>query len=101
MALCDPQVRELETELEDERRQKALAVAAKKKLEADLGELEAGISFANKGRDEALKQLKKLQVIQRDAHRRAVSFGLLFEALCFYWYFQDCLRVLLHVGHVL
>uniref|UniRef100_A0A4W5RIJ8 Myosin-9 n=1 Tax=Hucho hucho TaxID=62062 RepID=A0A4W5RIJ8_9TELE len=58
------QVREMETELEDERRQKALAVAAKKKLEADLGELEAGISMANKGRDEALKQLKKLQVIE-------------------------------------
>lgn len=63
LALCDPQVRELETELEDERRQKSLAMAAKKKLEVDLGELEAGISMANKGRDEGLKQLKKLQVI--------------------------------------
>uniref|UniRef100_A0A8C8G426 Myosin-9 n=1 Tax=Oncorhynchus tshawytscha TaxID=74940 RepID=A0A8C8G426_ONCTS len=90
------QVREMETELEDERRQKSLATAAKKKLEADLGELEAGISMANKGRDEALKQLKKLQVIQRHAHRRAVSFGLLFEVLCFYW---DLLGLFANVKH--
>uniref|UniRef100_A0A4W5RPU8 Myosin, heavy chain 9a, non-muscle n=1 Tax=Hucho hucho TaxID=62062 RepID=A0A4W5RPU8_9TELE len=75
------QVREMETELEDERRQKALAVAAKKKLDLDLGELEAGISMANTGRDEALKQLKKLQVIQRDTQEGSVSFGVLFEEL--------------------
>uniref|UniRef100_A0A4W5RH71 Myosin-9 n=1 Tax=Hucho hucho TaxID=62062 RepID=A0A4W5RH71_9TELE len=63
------QVREMETELEDERRQKALAVAAKKKLDLDLGELEAGISMANTGRDEALKQLKKLQALLKDQMR--------------------------------
>uniref|UniRef100_A0A8D0EBA9 Myosin heavy chain 10 n=1 Tax=Salvator merianae TaxID=96440 RepID=A0A8D0EBA9_SALMN len=56
------QVRELEAELEDERKQRALAVASKKKMEADLKELEAQIEAANKGRDEAIKQLRKLQV---------------------------------------
>uniref|UniRef100_A0A673YZG9 Myosin-9 n=1 Tax=Salmo trutta TaxID=8032 RepID=A0A673YZG9_SALTR len=70
------QVREMETELEDERRQKALAVAAKKKLEADLGELEAGISMANKGRDEALKQLKKLQALLKDQMRELEDLRL-------------------------
>uniref|UniRef100_A0A4W5RUX4 Myosin-9 n=1 Tax=Hucho hucho TaxID=62062 RepID=A0A4W5RUX4_9TELE len=70
------QVREMETELEDERRQKALAVAAKKKLEADLGELEAGISMANKGRDEALKQLKKLQALLKDHMRELEDLRL-------------------------
>ncbi len=56
------QVREMEIELEDERRQRSQALSSKKKLELDLGELEVQIDAANKGRDEALKQLKKLQV---------------------------------------
>lgn len=56
------QVRELETELEDERKQKAMAAAAKKKLETDMKDLEGQIETANKGRDEAIKQLRKLQV---------------------------------------
>lgn len=55
-------MRELEAELEDERKQRALAVAAKKKLEMDLKDLEGQIEAANKARDEAIKQLRKLQV---------------------------------------
>lgn len=62
--MCIHQVREMEMELEDERKQRSGAVAARKKLELDLKELEAGIDMANKNRDEALKQLKKLQVSQ-------------------------------------
>lgn len=56
------QVRELEAELEDERKQRALAVASKKKMEIDLKDLEAQIEAANKARDEVIKQLRKLQV---------------------------------------
>jgi len=56
------QVREMEAELEDERKQRTLAVASKKKLEMDLNELEGQIEAANKGREEAVKQHKKLQV---------------------------------------
>lgn len=52
----------MEMELEDERKQRSAAVAGRKKLELDLKELESGIDMANKNRDEALKQLKKLQV---------------------------------------
>lgn len=52
----------MEAELEDERKQRSVAVAAKKKLEMDLNELEGQIETANKGRDEAIKQLRKLQV---------------------------------------
>ncbi|KAL1005916.1 hypothetical protein UPYG_G00065600 [Umbra pygmaea] len=63
------QVRDMETDLEDERRQRALAGAAKKKLELDLKDLEAAIDMANKGRDEALKQLKKLQAQTKDQMR--------------------------------
>lgn len=52
----------MEAELEDERKQRALAVAAKKKLEMDLKDVESHIEAANKSRDEAIKQLRKLQV---------------------------------------
>lgn len=49
-------------ELEDERKQRALAAAAKKKLEGDLKDLELQADSAIKGREEAIKQLRKLQV---------------------------------------
>uniref|UniRef100_A0A3Q3NH80 Myosin, heavy chain 10, non-muscle n=1 Tax=Labrus bergylta TaxID=56723 RepID=A0A3Q3NH80_9LABR len=63
------QVREMEAELEDERKQRTLAVAAKKKLEMDLNEVEGQIEAANKGREEAIKQLRKLQAQMKDYQR--------------------------------
>ncbi|XP_024604145.1 myosin-10 isoform X3 [Neophocaena asiaeorientalis asiaeorientalis] len=63
------QVRELEAELEDERKQRALAVASKKKMEIDLKDLEAQIEAANKARDEVIKQLRKLQAQMKDYQR--------------------------------
>ncbi|XP_075296773.1 myosin-10 [Opisthocomus hoazin] len=63
------QVRELEAELEDERKQRALAVAAKKKMEMDMKDLEGQIEAANKARDEAIKQLRKLQAQMKDYQR--------------------------------
>ncbi|KAM8843536.1 myosin-11a isoform 1-T1 [Synchiropus picturatus] len=63
------QVRELETELEDERKQRTVAAAAKKKLEGDMKDLEGQIDTANKGRDEAIKQLRKLQAQMKDFQR--------------------------------
>uniref|UniRef100_A0A8D3EBQ9 Myosin heavy chain 11 n=1 Tax=Scophthalmus maximus TaxID=52904 RepID=A0A8D3EBQ9_SCOMX len=63
------QVRELETELEDERKQRTVATAAKKKLETDMKDLEGQIETANKGRDEAIKQLRKLQGQMKDFQR--------------------------------
>lgn len=73
-----PQVRELETELEDERKQRATATAAKKKLEGDMKDLEGQIETANKGRDEAIKQLRKLQV--RRAETRPWKYSSYTEA---------------------
>ncbi|XP_041839151.1 LOW QUALITY PROTEIN: myosin-9-like [Melanotaenia boesemani] len=63
------QVREMEVELEEERRQRANALSFKKKMEMDLAELEVQIDLANKGRDDALKQLKKLQAQMKDQMR--------------------------------
>ncbi|KAM9245654.1 myosin-9 [Leptosomus discolor] len=63
------QVREMEVELEDERKQRSVAVAARKKLEMDLKDLESHIDTANKNRDEAIKQLRKLQAQMKDYMR--------------------------------
>ncbi|XP_004418151.1 PREDICTED: myosin-9 [Ceratotherium simum simum] len=63
------QVREMEAELEDERKQRSIAVAARKKMEMDLKDLEAHIDSANKNRDEAIKQLRKLQAQMKDYMR--------------------------------
>ncbi|KAM5148231.1 myosin-9 [Mantella aurantiaca] len=63
------QVKEMEVELEDERKQRSLAVAARKKLEMDLKDLEGQIDSANKNRDEAIKQLRKLQAQMKDYQR--------------------------------
>ncbi|XP_032817136.1 myosin-10-like isoform X1 [Petromyzon marinus] len=63
------QVREMETELEEERKQRAQAVNAKKKLEMDLQDLVGQAETANKGRDEATKQLRKLQTQFKEFYR--------------------------------
>lgn len=66
-------MRELEAELEDERKQRALAVASKKKMEIDLKDLESQIEAANKARDEVIKQLRKLQVCAANQRSSMVS----------------------------
>uniref|UniRef100_A0A8C4JMH9 Myosin-9 n=1 Tax=Dromaius novaehollandiae TaxID=8790 RepID=A0A8C4JMH9_DRONO len=63
------QVREMEVELEDERKQRSIAVAARKKLEMDLKDFESHIDTANKNREEAIKQLRKLQAQMKDYMR--------------------------------
>ncbi|XP_078519312.1 myosin-11 isoform X2 [Lissotriton helveticus] len=63
------QVNEYETELDDERKQRTIAAAAKKKLEVDLKDLEGQLDSSNKSRDEAIKQLKKLQAQMKDYQR--------------------------------
>ena len=70
------QVRELETELEDERKQRTLAAAGKKKLETDMKDLEGQIETANKGRDEAIKQLRKLQVRLKGGNKSSSRFNI-------------------------
>ncbi|CAL1262335.1 unnamed protein product [Larinioides sclopetarius] len=54
-------VRDLEAELEDERKQRGAAIAARKKLDADYKDLEQQLEIANKVKDDAVRQLKKLQ----------------------------------------
>uniref|UniRef100_A0A670J7N6 Myosin heavy chain 14 n=1 Tax=Podarcis muralis TaxID=64176 RepID=A0A670J7N6_PODMU len=67
--LLGKQVRELEAELDAERKQRAQALAGRKKLELDLQEALAQLDAANKGRDEAGKQLRKLQAQMKELWR--------------------------------
>lgn len=57
-------MRELETLLEEEKSQRAQALSIKKQMEAELQEAEAQVEAATRGREEALRQMKRLQVIQ-------------------------------------
>ena len=59
---CLFQVKELEIHLEEERTQRSQAVLAKKQLEAELQESEAQVETATRGKEEAVKQLRRLQV---------------------------------------
>lgn len=55
-------MRELEAELEEERKQRGQASGSKKKLEGELKDMEDQLEATGRGRDEAVKQLRKIQV---------------------------------------
>uniref|UniRef100_A0A3Q3ELY8 Myosin, heavy chain 11b, smooth muscle n=1 Tax=Labrus bergylta TaxID=56723 RepID=A0A3Q3ELY8_9LABR len=63
------QVRELESELEEERKQRGQASGSKKKLEGELKDMEDQLEATNRGRDEAIKQLRKIQGQVKDFQR--------------------------------
>ncbi|XP_054013231.1 myosin heavy chain, non-muscle isoform X5 [Hylaeus anthracinus] len=63
------QLRDLEAELEDERKQRAAAIAQRKKMEADYKDIEQQLEMHNKVKEDALKQLKKLQAQMKDCTR--------------------------------
>ena len=52
----------MEVELEEERKQRTSAVAARKKLEGEFKSVEHEVDAANKAKEDLVKQLKKLQV---------------------------------------
>lgn len=55
-------MRELEAELEEEKKQRGQASGGKKKLEGELKDMEDQLEATSRGRDEAVKQLRKIQV---------------------------------------
>ncbi|XP_044734000.1 myosin heavy chain, non-muscle isoform X1 [Chrysoperla carnea] len=65
------QLRDLESELDEERKQRTAAMALRKKLEGDLKEMEAQLEMHSKVKEDALKQLKRLQAQCKDAQRDA------------------------------
>eukprot|EP00095_Tigriopus_kingsejongensis_P005814 maker-scaffold716_size107355-snap-gene-0.26 protein:Tk05814 transcript:maker-scaffold716_size107355-snap-gene-0.26-mRNA-1 annotation:"myosin heavy non-muscle-like isoform 1" len=64
-------IRDLETDLDEERKQRALAMNSKKKLEADYKDLESTMEMNNKLKEDALKQLKKHQAAMKEIQRDA------------------------------
>jgi myosin protein heavy chain len=70
------QLREMETELEEERKQRALAVSARKKLEGDLKEMELHVDQANKNKEDAIKQMKKLQNMVKDCQHEVEASNM-------------------------
>ncbi|XP_068848587.1 myosin-14 isoform X2 [Capricornis sumatraensis] len=63
------QLRDAEVERDEERKQRALAMAARKKLEAELEELKAQTTAAGQGKEEAVKQLRKMQAQMKELWR--------------------------------
>ncbi|KAM6913340.1 myosin-14-like [Lycodopsis pacificus] len=63
------QVRELEAELEEERKQRGQTSGSKKKLEGELKYMEDQLEATSRGRDEAVKQLRKIQGQMKDLQR--------------------------------
>lgn len=56
------QLRELEGQVEEERKARAMAQSAAKKIESEVAELESQIEAESKGREDALRMYKKTQV---------------------------------------
>lgn len=63
-ASCRGKVRELEVQLEEERSQRSQSSSSKKQLEVVLQGMESQLEMASRGKEEAMKQLKRLQVAQ-------------------------------------
>jgi len=57
------QLRTMEGELEEERKQRSSSIADKKTLDMDYIDLENHIDAADKGNKDAVKQLKRVQVL--------------------------------------
>ncbi|XP_055339641.1 myosin heavy chain, non-muscle-like isoform X2 [Paramacrobiotus metropolitanus] len=68
------QVRDMELELEQERKERASALAAKKKAETDMKDLEQQLELVSRVRDDSVKHLKKLQNQIKDYQREIDEF---------------------------
>jgi myosin protein heavy chain len=65
------QVRDLEGELEDERKQRSAALTARKKIEGDYNELQLSLAKVSQQRDEFDKKSKRLQVQMKEVSKES------------------------------
>lgn len=56
------QLRDIEGQVEEERKGRTMAQSAAKKIESELAELESQIEAESKGKEDALRMYKKVQV---------------------------------------
>ena len=99
MLLLRWQLRELEADLEEERKQRSLATSAKKKLEGDIKDMQGQVEMATKVKEDAIKQLKRLQahvkarkitekLIQIFSYNRNINYVL--TIVVFLLFFRIC-----------
>ena len=67
------QLRELEADLEDERRNRTAAAGAKKKLEVELRDMECAKTELETSKEEFVKHLRKLQVCEGGCFSSCIS----------------------------
>ncbi|XP_045686627.1 myosin-9-like, partial [Phyllostomus hastatus] len=72
---------EKEAELEEDRMQRSMAVAAGKRQDMNLKDLEAQSDWANKNHNEALEELRKLQVQMKDYTRELEGMSSSLEVM--------------------
>lgn len=75
------QLRDLETELDEERKQRVAAVGSRKKLESDLKMSAQQVDIVTKAKDDIAKQLKRAQV-SRSSWLCLISPSSFLYALC-------------------
>ena len=68
------QLRELEAQLEDERKQRSLAQSAQKKIESELADLESQIDSEAKSKDDAVRMYKKAHVRGRRNYTYMIDY---------------------------
>ncbi|KAH9506277.1 Myosin-9 [Dermatophagoides farinae] len=74
-------IRDLEAELEEERKQKSTATMARKKLENELHDLEQQLEIGNKMKEDAIKQYKRLQAQSKDNQRESEEYKAVADEL--------------------
>lgn len=73
----------MEAELDDERKQKAIAVNGRKKLENDLKDYIQQVEMANKVKEDAVKQLRRIQAQMKENQRELDEARLAREEIGF------------------
>ncbi|KAK6170018.1 hypothetical protein SNE40_018509 [Patella caerulea] len=63
------QLREMEAELEEERKQKGAAVSARNKLQGDINDYQQQVQMANKVKEDAVKQYKRMVAQMKEVTR--------------------------------
>ena len=88
------QLRELEGQLEEERKQRTAAQNGRKKLDSDIHDLQVQLDAEGKGKEELQRQLKKVQV-----SCRGNEAGFMYRRE-FYTMPTTLLRQLMHVSNM-
>ena len=74
----------MESDMEEERKQRASAVSARKKLEGEIKDMEQQVEMSQKLKEDAVKQLKKLQAQMKENQKELDEARLSKEEMAAY-----------------